>query len=63
MPAFSFEKIAPPVVRRDNVPGEPRPRPQRGVIGRMLDRFAHTNPKTTHSGGHGQPHIAQSPTK
>jgi hypothetical protein len=37
MPAFSFEKISPPVHRPPNSPADKK---QRGVIGRVLDRFS-----------------------
>jgi hypothetical protein len=36
MPAFSFEKISPPVHRVANPPAEKK---QRGVIVQILDRF------------------------
>jgi hypothetical protein len=38
MPAFTFEKISPPV-RPNAPPPEIEPKQQRGVIIRMLDRF------------------------
>jgi hypothetical protein len=37
MPAFSFEKISPPVPRAANPPAEKK---QRGMIVQILDRFA-----------------------
>jgi hypothetical protein len=37
MPAFSFEKISPPVRRVANAPAEKKPR---GMIVQILDRFA-----------------------
>ena len=42
MPAFSFEKISPPV-RRGPIP--PIARKQRGVIVQMLDRFVEARVK------------------
>ena len=42
MPAFSFEKISPPV-RRGPIP--PIPKKQRGVIIQILDRFAEARVK------------------
>jgi hypothetical protein len=37
MPAFTFEKIPPPVRR---VPTAPTPKKPRGLINQMIDRFA-----------------------
>ena len=37
MPAFTFEKITPPVRR---VPTAPTPKKPRGLINQMIDRFA-----------------------
>ena len=37
MPAFTFEKISPPVRRGPPAPGPEKPR---GVIHQMIDRFA-----------------------
>ncbi|WJR76992.1 hypothetical protein [Bradyrhizobium sp. NP1] len=37
MPAFSFEKIAPPARRNPTAPAEKKPR---GMIVQILDRFA-----------------------
>ncbi|MGY8669347.1 hypothetical protein Q3C01_44415 [Bradyrhizobium sp. UFLA05-109] len=37
MPAFTFEKISPPVRRG---PSSPEPEKPRGVIYQMIDRFA-----------------------
>jgi hypothetical protein len=37
MPAFTFEKIPPPVRRG---PAPPEPEKPRGVISQMIDRFA-----------------------
>ena len=37
MPAFTFEKITPPVARVSNTPAEKKPR---GVIVQILDRLA-----------------------
>ncbi|OAF14646.1 hypothetical protein AYJ54_41945 [Bradyrhizobium centrolobii] len=37
MPAFSFEKISPPVRR---APAATTPKKPRGVISQMIDRFA-----------------------
>ena len=37
MPAFTFEKITPPVRR---VPTAPTPKKPRGLISQMIDRFA-----------------------
>ena len=38
MPAFSFEKLSPPVRRAANAPAADKK--QRGVISSILDRFA-----------------------
>jgi hypothetical protein len=45
MPAFSFEKIAPPV-RQEPIPPVANKK-QRGVIIQMLDRFAEARVKRT----------------
>jgi hypothetical protein len=37
MPAFTFEKISPPVRRTPNAPADKK---QRGVIGQVLDRLS-----------------------
>jgi len=37
MPAFTFEKISPPVRRTPNAPPDKK---RRGVIGQVLDRFS-----------------------
>jgi hypothetical protein len=37
MPAFTFEKISPPVRR---APAAPTPKKSRGLISQMIDRFA-----------------------
>jgi hypothetical protein len=37
MPAFTFEKISPPVRRG---PGAPAPKKPRGVFNKVIDRFA-----------------------
>jgi hypothetical protein len=42
MPAFSFEKISPPVRRVPNAPAEKK---QRGVIVQILDRLAEARGK------------------
>jgi hypothetical protein len=39
MPAFSFEKISPPV-RRGQQPPSPSPVKQRGILHQIVDRFA-----------------------
>jgi hypothetical protein len=44
MPAFTFEKISPPI-RRGPLP--PIVKKQRGVIVQMLDRFVETRVKRT----------------
>ena len=44
MPAFSFEKISPPI-RRDPIPSTAKK--QRGVIVQILDRFAEARVKRT----------------
>ncbi len=46
MPAFSFEKISPPVRRAPVVP-QPKPnaKKRRGVILRIVDRFVETRIK------------------
>ena len=44
MPAFTFEKISPPVRRGPIAPIEQK---QRGVIVQMLDRFAEARIKRT----------------
>ena len=50
MPAFTFEKISPPV-RRGPVP--PIATKQRGVIVQMLDRFVEARVKRTRHGDEG----------
>jgi hypothetical protein len=47
MPAFSFEKIAPPVARVSNTPAEEKPR---GVIVQILDRFVEVRGKRVAKG-------------
>jgi hypothetical protein len=42
MPAFTFEKITPPVARVTNPPAEKKPR---GVIVQILDRFVEVRGK------------------
>ena len=42
MPAFSFEKITPPVANVSNPPAEKK---QRGVIVQILDRFVESRGK------------------
>jgi hypothetical protein len=42
MPAFTFEKISPPVARVSNPPAEKKPR---GVIVQILDRFVEVRGK------------------
>ncbi len=42
MPAFTFEKISPPV-RRTTIP--PAAKEQRGVISQVIDRFVETRAK------------------
>ena len=42
MPAFTFEKISPPVRRGPPAPGPEKPR---GVLGQMIDRFAERRAK------------------
>ena len=42
MPAFSFEKISPPVARVPKTPAEKKPR---GVIVQILDRFVESRGK------------------
>ncbi len=46
MPAFSFEKISPPVRRAPVIP-QPKPnaKTRRGTIRRMIDRFVETRIK------------------
>ncbi|MEW6644006.1 MAG: hypothetical protein AB1586_26090 [Pseudomonadota bacterium] len=48
MPAFSFEKISPPV-QRDPVPvsGPVAPKPARGLIVQMLDRLTEARLRRT----------------
>ena len=46
MPAFTFEKITPPVRRG---PVSPAPKKQRGVIVQILDRFVEARVKRTMS--------------
>ncbi|MDP3074221.1 hypothetical protein [Bradyrhizobium sp.] len=50
MPAFTFEKISPPV-RRGPIP--PIEQKQRGVIVQMLDRFVEARVKRTRHGDKG----------
>jgi len=50
MPAFSFEKISPPI-RRGPVPAIAKK--QRGVIVQILDRFVEARVKRTLRGGKG----------
>jgi hypothetical protein len=50
MPAFSFEKISPPV-RRGPLPAAAKK--QRGVIVQMLDRFVEARVKRALRGGKG----------
>ena len=50
MPAFTFEKISPPV-RRGPIP--PIAKKQRGVIVQMLDRFVEARVKRTLLEGNG----------
>ena len=52
MPAFSFEKISPPV-RRGPLP--PIEKKQRGVIVQILDRFAEARVKRSLRGKKGSP--------
>jgi hypothetical protein len=42
MPAFTFEKITPPVAHVSNTPAEEKPR---GVIVQILDRFVEVRGK------------------
>jgi hypothetical protein len=42
MPAFTFEKISPPVRRGPPAPGPEKPR---GVLSQMIDRFAERRAK------------------
>jgi hypothetical protein len=42
MPAFTFEKIAPPAARVSSTPAEKKPR---GVIVQILDRFVEVRGK------------------
>ena len=42
MPAFTFEKIAPPA---GHTPPSPAPQKQRGMIGQMLERFVEARVK------------------
>jgi hypothetical protein len=42
MPAFTFEKISPPVTRVDTTPAEKKPR---GVIVQIMDRFVEVRGK------------------
>ena len=42
MPAFTFEKITPPIARVSNTPAEGKPR---GVIVQILDRFVEVRGK------------------
>ena len=42
MPAFTFEKISPPVASVSNTPAEKKPR---GVIVQILDRFVEVRSK------------------
>ena len=51
MPAFTFEKISPPV-RRGPIP--PIAKKQRGVIVQILDRFVEARVKRTSAGGKGR---------
>jgi hypothetical protein len=50
MPAFTFEKISPPVHRG---PPAPVDKKQRGVIVQMLDRFVEARAKRTKLGQKG----------
>jgi hypothetical protein len=46
MPAFTFEKISPPVHRASMAPTAKKPsRQHRGVIAQMLDRFVEARVK------------------
>ena len=58
MPAFTFEKISPPI-RRGPLPSIAKK--QRGVIVQMLDRFAEARVKRTLKGEKGV--IARNPQK
>ncbi|MDO9563570.1 MAG: hypothetical protein Q7J60_18295 [Bradyrhizobium sp.] len=51
MPAFTFEKISPPPVRRGPIPSIQQK--QRGVIVQMLDRFVEARVKRSKRGEKG----------
>ena len=48
MPAFTFEKITPPVHRASMAPiAQKQPKQHRGIIVQMLDRFVEARVKRT----------------